>query len=271
MLAKSYSQKTPSREQLWTSVSQPLTAASALLNPTDQRCKAVKVQSLDRWQKPSFRSTVWPWATPLNICLRCKFITGLWHPLPPSPQCWGGQENSPSAPWPRQCYGTSKEGCMGREGWLGHKVGVRVCAQLSISFLLLFLGKYATTSLSEKQSVFLLPCQTLQGKHYRLNCLIPICIIQRSDNCKNRDAKGRLRATYACCQPFAVGKAKLRTSAGTSSPAGSSTPTSPLFSRSLSHPCDPPHTHTCRVFTALWWGFQPYFSIQIFLPRDCLV
>lgn len=133
---------------------------------------------------------------------------------------------------------------MGREGWLGHKVGVHACAQLSISFLLLFLGKYATTSLSEKQSVFLLPCQTLQGKHYRLNCLIPICIIQRSDNCKNRDAKGRLRATYACCQPFAVGKAKLRTSAGTSSPAGSSTPTSPLFSRRLSHPCDPPpHPH----------------------------
>lgn len=87
---------------------------------------------------------------------------------------------------------------------------------LSITFLLLFLGKYATKSLSGKQTVFLLPCQTLQGKHYRLNCLIPICIIWRSDNYKNRDAKGRLRATYARCQPSTVGKAKLRTRAGTS-------------------------------------------------------
>lgn len=83
--------------------------------------------------------------------------------------------------------------------------------------------------------MFLLPCQTLQGKHYRLNCLIPICIIRRSDNCKNRDAKGRLRAAYACCQPFAIGKAKLRTRARTSSPAGSQLPSHSL-PRSPSHP-----------------------------------
>lgn len=156
---------------------------------------------------------------------------------------------------------------MGREGWLGHKAGVRVHVRLSISFLLLFLGKYATKSLSEKQSVFLMPCQTLQGKHYRLNCLIPICIIQRSDNCKNRDAKGRLRATYARCQPFAVGKAKLRTSAGMSSPAGSPTPTSLLPPQEPFPPLRPPDTCTHRVFAALWWGFQPYFSTQeIFHP-----
>ena len=158
---------------------------------------------------------------------------------------------------------------MGREGWLGHKAGV--CVRLSI-FLLLVLGKYATKSLSEKQSVFLLPCQTLQGKHYRLNCLIPICIIRYSDNCKNRDAKGRLRATYARCQPFAAGKAKLRTSAGTSSPAGSPTPTSPLPPGEPSPPLWPPDPRTRRIFAALWWGFQPYFSTQeIFLSRDYLV
>lgn len=163
---------------------------------------------------------------------------------------------------------------MGREGWLGHKAGVCVCVhvRLSISFLLLLLGKYATKSLSEKQSVFLLPCQTLQGKHYRLNCLIPICIIRRSDNCKNRDAKGRLRTTYARCQPFAVGKAKLRTSAGTSSSTGSPVPTSPLPPGETFPPLRPPDTHTRRVSTALWWGFQPHFSTQeIFLSRDCLV
>lgn len=149
-----------------------------------------------------------------------------------------------------------------------------VRARLSISSLLLFLGKYATKRLSEKQSVFLLPCQTLQGKHYRLNCLIPICIIRRSDNCKNRDAKRRLRATYACCQPFAVGKAKLRTSAGTSSPAGSHapTPTIPLPPAEPFPPLRPPDSLTRRVFTALCWGFQPYCStLEIFLPRDCLV
>lgn len=89
--------------------------------------------------------------------------------------------------------------------------------------------------------MFLLPCQTLQGKHYRLNCLIPICIIRRSDNCKNRDAKGRLRAAYACCQPFAIGKAKLRTRARTSSPAGSqlsshSLPGNPSHPRSFQTP-----------------------------------
>lgn len=36
------------------------------------------------------------------------------------------------------------------------------------------------------------PCQTLQGKHYCLNCLSPICIIWSSDSHKNRDAKRRL-------------------------------------------------------------------------------
>lgn len=106
---------------------------------------------------------------------------------------------------------------------------------LSTSPSLLFFGKYATKGLSEKQSVFLLPCQTLQGKHYRLNCLIPICIIRRSDNCRNRDAKGRLRATYACCQPFAAGKAKPGTSAGMSSIAHSVS----QLPGSLSHPCGP--------------------------------
>lgn len=136
-----------------------------------------------------------------------------------------------------------------------------VCVQLSV-FLLLFLVKYATKSLSEKQSVFLLPCQTLQGKHYRLNCLIPICIIRHSDNCKNRDAKGRLRATYARCQPFAVGKAKLRTSAGTSSPASSPAPTSPLSPREPFPPLRLPDTHTRRVFISLWQGFRLYFSTQ---------
>lgn len=144
---------------------------------------------------------------------------------------------------------------------------VCVRVRLSISFLLLFLGKYATQSLSEKQSVFLLPCQTLQGKHYRLNCLIPICIIRRSDNCKNRDAKGRLRMTYARCQPFAVGKAKLRTSAGTSSSTVSPTFTSPLPPGEAFPPLRTPDTHTRRVFTALWWGLQPYFSTEeIFYP-----
>lgn len=145
------------------------------------------------------------------------------------------------------------------------------CVWAAVHLLLLFLGKYATTSLSEKQSVFLLPCQTLQGKHYRLNCLIPICIIQRSDNCKNRDAKGRLRATYACCQPFAVRKAKLRTSAGMSSPAGSSTLTSPLSLRSLSHPCDPP-TPTHAGFSLPSGGVSHSASpSEDFLFRDCLV
>jgi len=146
---------------------------------------------------------------------------------------------------------------MGREGWRGHKAGVHVRVWLSTSFLLLFLGKYATKSLSGKQPVFLLPCQTLQGKHYRLNCLIPICIIRRSDNCKTRDAKGRLRATYARCQPFAVGKAELRTSAGTSRPAGSPTPTSPLPTGGpLRTPAAPKHLHT-RGVHSLEWGFQP--------------
>lgn len=133
-----------------------------------------------------------------------------------------------------------------------------VHVQLSI-FLLMFLGKYATKSLSKKQSVFLLPCQTLRGIHYRLNCLIPICIIRRSDNCKNRDAKGRLGATYAHCQPFTVGKAKLRTSAGTSHPAGSPTPNHTL---PPGEPFPALHTPDMQGFAILWLGFQPHFSMQ---------
>lgn len=95
--------------------------------------------------------------------------------------------------------------------------------------------------------MFLLPCQTLQGKHYRLNCLIPVRIIWRSDNCKNRDAEGRLRATYACCQHFTIGKVKLRTRDRMSSPAGSQLLTHSL-SRSLSHPCSP-QTPALRGFS----------------------
>lgn len=91
--------------------------------------------------------------------------------------------------------------------------------------------------------MFLLPCQTLQGKHYRLNCLIPICIIRRSDNCKNRDAKGRLRAAYACCQPFAIGKAKLRTRARTSSPQAPSSPVT-HFPGALLTPAAPRPPHS---------------------------
>lgn len=80
----------------------PTDSSSELLSPGDrqrlhpllilthQRCKAVKVQPLGQWQKPSFLSTVRSWATPSNICLRRKFITGLWQPLPLGPLCWGG-------------------------------------------------------------------------------------------------------------------------------------------------------------------------------------
>lgn len=67
-----------------------------------------------------------------------------------------------------------------------------VSPPFSFNNSLLFLGKYATKVFPVKQSVFPLLCQTLQGKHYRLNCLIPICIIRRSDSLQNQDAKGRL-------------------------------------------------------------------------------
>lgn len=109
--------------------------------------------------------------------------------------------------------------------------------------------------------MFLLPCQTLQGKHYCLNCLIPIRIIRRSDNCKNRDAEGRLRATYACCQPFTIGKVKLRLRDRMSSPAGSLQPFSPL---------QPPDPCIHRVFTALWWDselLRPDFYLWTMWPR----
>lgn len=110
--------------------------------------------------------------------------------------------------------------------------------------------------------MFLLPCQTLQGKHYRLNCLIPVRIIRRSDNCKNRDAEGRLRVTYACCQPFATGKVKLKTRQD-EQPCRLPAPNS-LTSQEPFSPLQPPAPCTHRIFTALCWDSELYCSAQIF-------
>ena len=87
--------------------------------------------------------------------------------------------------------------CENNQGKTGKSV-----EQLSVSLVLQCFPFSCSSSLCRQintqapvckiQSKLPPPCQTLQGKHYCLNCLNQICIIWSSDCHKNRDAKRRL-------------------------------------------------------------------------------